>query len=89
MNGDSVDAAVVQPRTPAPEIPPEVRQWQERQQIFHSYETGTVQHEPLNSGPIGKGDICVLDERGGHRRIGQHCPHGLGWSDPQVYEVEL
>jgi hypothetical protein len=31
----------------------------------------------------------VLDERGGHRRIGQHCPHGLGWSDPQVYEVEL
>jgi hypothetical protein len=88
MNGDSVDDAVIVHRPPAPEAPLEVRQWQERQAIFHAYEGGTVQHEPLNSGPIARGEVCEMDERGGHRRLGMHCPHNLGYRDDNVYVVE-
>lgn len=102
MNGDSVDDVVVTHRPPAPEVPPQVRAEQERQQIFHSYASGSVQHGgPQNpargyqsipgpgSGPIWQGDVCVLDERGGHRSLGQHCPHQLGYNSEVIYEVEL
>jgi hypothetical protein len=101
MNGDSIDDAVIVHRPPAPEVPLAVRQEQERQRIFHSYSPGTALRGPVNpargsqpipgegSGPVFHGDVCVLDERGGHRRMGMRCPHQLGWSDDLVYEVEL
>lgn len=102
MNGDSVESAIVLHRPPAPEEPLAVRQERERQSIFHSFEPGSVAHNAVQnpsrahqpipdsgSGPIGRGDACVLDERGGHRILGRTCTHRLGWNDPEVHEVEM
>lgn len=102
MNGDDINEAIVLHRPPAPEVPLEVRQEQERQNIFHSFEPGSVQHNaPQNpsrenqpipdagSGPIGRGIACILDERGGHRVLGMYCPHFADYDPEVVYEVEL
>lgn len=102
MNGDDLaDDMIVTLRPPAPEIPPEVRSWQEKQNIFHSQHPrssplpsggGWRDHEPIpdsGSGIVPRQDVCVLNERGGHLQLGLHCPHGLGYSDDTTYEVEM
>jgi hypothetical protein len=89
-NADFGDYARPSARPPAPEIPRAEQLAHERQQLFHGHRSGQVPHsEPGNSsrqfqplpgegtGPVQAADVCVLDDRGGHRRIGQRCPHGL------------
>lgn len=69
-------------RPPVPEMPRAEVLARERQMVFHSHRSGEVPHANLpDSGPVNPGDVCLLDERGGHRRLGAHCPHGLIGAD--------
>jgi len=90
--------AIVRP--PAPEIPPAVRQERERQGIFHSHEPGQAPRGPesdarefkpdrdaMHPVHMDRAEVCVLDERGGHLRLGQHCPHFKGYDKDEVTEV--
>jgi len=62
----------------------------ERQQVFHSHQPGGVQHgPPPDSGPVNRADICVLDERGGHRKLGMRCPHFKDFDPDAVTEVRF
>jgi hypothetical protein len=89
-------------RPPAPELPPAERLRRERQEIFRSYVPGQVQHgvppdprrqhqpaSPDIIGPVEKPEVCVLDERGGHRQLGYRCPHFAGFNRDEVIEVSF
>lgn len=82
MNFEFGDLMKSPVRPPAPEIPRAEQLERERQMIFHSYQSGGVPHEdPPHSGPVDPSDICVLNERGAHLRLGRRCPHGLIGAD--------
>lgn len=91
MNFDLDELCRSPVRPPVPEIPRAEQLARERQNIFHSYRSGEVPHANLpDSGPVQQADVCVLDERGGHRKLGMHCPHGLRQADFEtVTEVRL
>jgi hypothetical protein len=82
MNFELGDLCKSSVRPPVPEIPRAELLERERQGIFHSHRSGEVPHANLpDSGPVAQDDICVLDERGGHRKLGRNCPHGLIGAD--------
>ena len=90
-------------RPPAPEVPRAQQLEYQRQQIFHSHQPGMVPRGPENDArefralePVdapalrGGAETCVLDERGGHLRLGRNCPHGLTGFDPnEVLTVDF
>jgi hypothetical protein len=77
-------------RPPVPEMPTAERLARERQQIFHSHQPGQIQHAtPLDSGPVERQDVCILDERGGHRKLGWRCPHFAEFDRDEVIEVKF
>jgi len=89
-------------RPPAPEIPRAEQLERERLGIFYSHEPGTALHAPENPArefqpdngpvepiPMGRAAVCVLDERGGHVRLGENCPHFEGYDRDTVTEVTL
>lgn len=90
-------------RPPVPEVPRAEQLARERQMVFHSHRAGQVphgappnpvrDHQPIpgqDSGPVHAADVCVLDERGGHRKLGMRCPHGLRDADfVTVTQVDL
>jgi hypothetical protein len=93
MNSDIDDLAVPSVRPPVPEVPRAEQLAHERQMIFHGHQSGQVPRSAPNpyrqrqdlpgmdSGPVHAAEVCVLDERGGHRRLGRNCPHGLLGAD--------
>lgn len=82
MNFELGDLCRPSVRPPVPEVPRAEQLERERQMIFHSHRAGEVSHANLpDSGPVNPGEVCVLDERGGHRRLGANCPHGLVGAD--------
>lgn len=90
MNFELGDLMKSPVRPPAPEVPrAEVLEY-ERQMLFHSHRSGEVPHAQEDSGPVDPANVCVLDDRGGHRKLGQHCPHGLVGGDFEtVTEIRL
>lgn len=78
-------------RPPVPEVPRAEQLEYERQMLFHSHRSGEVPHGALpENGPVDPANVCVLDDRGGHRRLGQKCPHGLVGGDFEtVTEIRL
>lgn len=46
------------------------------------------QEDPRQRAQVPRDEVCVLDDRGGHRRIGLHCPHGLFSDIEHVADVD-
>ena len=66
---------------PAKETPPAVREWRERQQIFHGEAAERGRHVGYQATAADNTNICVLDEHSNHKRVSKNCPHGLLTAD--------
>jgi len=87
-------------RPPAPEVPTAERLARERQGIFYSHEPREALRGPESparefkpdSGPgacipMGRSAVCVLDERGGHLKLGERCPHFADYDGETVTQI--
>ena len=84
---DPYDAIVY--HTAAPPVDSETEARRKHQEIFREETPGRGrQEDPRLRAQVPRDEVCILDERGGHRRVGLHCPHGLFSDVEHVAGVE-
>jgi len=71
---DPYDAIVHRP--PKLPVASEILQRQEHESIFRE-QIPAPRASALTRPQVARDEVCVLDERGGHYRLGRDCPHGV------------
>jgi len=61
---------------PKPAVDPKTQSRQEHQAIF-AEQIPAPRASALTRPQVARDEVCVLDERGGHYRLGRDCPHGV------------
>lgn len=72
---DAYDVEFYSP--PPKEVPAHVKEAQQRQYLFRSEAIERGRQVGYQATAADNLNICVLDERGNHKRVSANCPHGL------------
>lgn len=82
---DAYDVTYCAP--PPKELPPAEKARRNQQAVFHSEAVERGRQVGYQATATEAEGICVLDERGNHKRVSPYCPHGLLDADFETVTV--
>ncbi len=80
---DPYDAVVYHP--PKPPVDPKIQaKWKQGSVFREEAPSGRTVASAPDRAAVPRDEVCIMDSRGGHRRIGLHCPHGVGFGQEHI-----